>query len=460
MRVMFTMFPSTAHFLPLVPYAWALQAAGHEVCVAAPPGVATGLAVPDFHRSVNGAGLTAVSCGEPQALAVHDRDHPGYAELIPSIEESENLVRAIALDPAERAPWDVFYHFALLTIRNYHPPVPRQDVEAVVEFAREWKPDLVLWDPWFPCGAVAARACGAAHARVLLAPDYTAWAAEKFAERGRSGDLDRDPPANPLVETVRPLAERYGFEVDDELLHGQWTVNPFVEGMRLPTGLPTVNSRYVPYTGASVMPEWLYRPPARPRVAISLGVSTRMFFKGDWGRTAKLMEAVAGLDVEVIATLNANQLLDVAAGIPGNVRTLDYVPLDQLLPTCSAIIHHGSIGTFVAASAKNVPQLICDTDEPCRIVGTPKDDGIDWDLQCQKQLTATRTSAYVTGRGGGVRLNHQTQSAEEMRGQLLRVLDDPSFREGAETIHQEWLAAPSPAGIVPVLEKLTAEHRG
>ncbi|MGW5071371.1 nucleotide disphospho-sugar-binding domain-containing protein, partial [Streptomyces cyaneofuscatus] len=27
---------------------------------------------------------------------------------------------------------------------------------------------------------------------------------------------------------------------------------------------------------------------------------------------------------------------------PGNVRTVDYIPLTQLLPTCSAVIHRGA----------------------------------------------------------------------------------------------------------------------
>ncbi|MEV0998815.1 nucleotide disphospho-sugar-binding domain-containing protein [Nonomuraea sp. NPDC050202] len=450
MRVMFTVFPAPAHFLPVVPYAWALQAAGHQVCVAAPPGIATGVAVPDFHRAVTAAGLTAVSCGEPERLSVHDRGYPGFAGLIPTIEESERLVAALGLSEAERAPWDVFHHFALLTMRNYHPPVPRQDITAVVEFAREWRPDLVLWDPWFPCGAVAARACGAAHARILHSPDYTAWAAEKLAGTGER---------NPLVGVIEPLAEQYGQQVDEELLFGHWTVDPFPAGMRLPTGVERLPVRYVPYTGGGLMEGWLRRPPSRPRVALSLGVSMRTFFKGDWGRLAKLMEAVGGLDIEVIATLDANQLLDLREPPPDNVRVVEYVPLDQLLPTCSAIIHHGSIGTFVAASAAGVPQLICDTDEPSRIVGTPVEGGIDWDLKCQKQLTAGRTSRYVTERGAGVRLNHQTQSASQIREELRRVLGDPSFQKGAQDIHEDWLATPSPTDIVADLERLTAAAR-
>ncbi|MFD8237383.1 nucleotide disphospho-sugar-binding domain-containing protein, partial [Streptomyces sp. NPDC059696] len=90
--------------------------------------------------------------------------------------------------------------------------------------------------------------------------------------------------------------------------------------------------------------------------------------KGDWGRTAKLLEAVAELDIEVIATLNDNQLAE-SGPLPDNVHTLDYVPLDQLLPTCSAVIHHGSTGTFAAASAAGLPQVVCDTDEPLLLFG-------------------------------------------------------------------------------------------
>lgn len=456
MRIMITVFPSTAHLLPVVPYAWALQSAGHDVCVATPPGFATGVAVPDFPKDVNATGLTAVSCGEPAPMSIMDGAYPGYAELLPTREETDGYVKALEIDdPADRSAWDVFYHFALLTIRNYHPPEPRPDIDALIEFARSWRPDLVLWDPWFPCGAVAAKVSGAAHARILLSSDYTAWGHQRFARPGLV-----DGPPSLLAETMRPLADRHGVEVDDELLFGHWTLDPCPAGIRLPTtGIRTVPVRYVPFNGATVRPDWLRTKPERPRVALTLGVSTRMFFKGDWGRTAKLMEAIAGLDIEVVATLNENQLLDVPGDVPDNVRVVDYMPLEQLLPTCSATISHGAIGTFMAAVAKGVPQLICDTDESTRIYGTPTGDGIEWDFPAQKSLTSTLTSSFVVDRGAGLRLNHQTQSAAEMRTRLRRVLEQPSFQQGAESVYDEWRALPSPIDIVPTLEKLTAEHR-
>jgi hypothetical protein len=452
MRVMFAVFPAPAHFLPVVPYAWALQSAGHEVCVAAPPGVDTGVAMPGFHDLVTAAGLTAVPCGKPELLAVHDGGYPGFERLLPTLDESERYARDLGLSPADRAIWDVYYHFALLTIRNYHPPEPRQDVLALVDFARRWQPDLVIWDSWFPAGALAARASGAAHARLLLAPDYIAWAARRFAATGGAvTDL--------LAETLRPLADRVGTEVDEELLVGQWTIDPFPAGLRLDTDVVTVPARQQPYNGGGVLPEWLYDPPRRPRVALSLGVSYRMFAKGDWGRTAKFLEALGGLDVDVVATLNENQLLDVPDGVPANVRTVDYLPLTQLLPGCSALIHHGSPATFAAATAAGVPQLVADTEESTRLTARVAPDGTEWNLKCEKQLTASPIAAYVAGSGAGVRLDHQTQTAAEIRELLRQVLEEPAYRAGAAALHEEWLAAPSPVEIVPALEKLTAEHR-
>jgi UDP:flavonoid glycosyltransferase YjiC (YdhE family) len=453
MRVMFTVFPAPAHFLPVVSYAWALQSAGNEVCVATAPGPSTGIAIPSFHKAVTAAGLTAVSCGDPQPLAIHDGCYP---ELIPTIEESDRFAKALGLTPPELDAWDCFYHFVLATIRDYHPPEPRQDIAAIIEFARQWKPDLVIWDPWFPCGAVAARAVGAAHARALNSPDYPGWFLAKAAER--SGQLP-EVVENLLADAMRPLAERYGVTVDDDLLLGQWTIDPFPASMRISSVPSVVPTRYVPYTGAGLFPDWLQEPPGRRRVALSLGVSAREFHKADWGRTARLLDAVADLDVEVVATLNSNQLLDVPDGVPGNVRTFDYVPLSHLLPTCSAIIHHGAPGTFAAASAANVPQLICDTDERPRSIGAVKDGKIEFQMLCEKSITVRPILDYVTGHNAGVRINHQTQSADKIRSQLLQVLDDPAFQEGAKRIHDEWSAMPNPASIVPQLVELTAQHR-
>ncbi|MFC0863856.1 nucleotide disphospho-sugar-binding domain-containing protein [Sphaerimonospora cavernae] len=436
MRVMLAVWPQVCHLYPVVPYAQALQIAGHEVCVACPPGAADDIVA---------AGLTAVVCGEPETQGWIRDDLP------PDLDEMERLAKVLEITPAERDSWDVFFQYYMMGARFHLPPRPSAQNEALVEFARVWQPDLVLWDPWFPAGAVAARVSGAAHARMLMSPDYSGWAVERFAGwRGQDGAV---PPRNPLAEAVRPLAERYGVEVDDELLVGQWTIDPMPGEMRLSTGIASLPVRWSPYNSGGVKPAWLYERPERPRVALSVGLSTRTYHKGEW-RTPKIFEAVADLDVEVVATLNADQLEGITR-IPGNVRTVDYVPLLQLLPTCAVSINHGSSGTFWASVAANLPQIIADTDEPQRVVVSDGENS----RMAERHILSPIAAAYVIGHGAGLRLDHQTQSVEEIRSRILTVLEDPAYREGAAAIHAEWLAKPSPSEIVPDLEKLTAQHR-
>lgn len=146
---------------------------------------------------------------------------------------------------------------------------------------------------------------------------------------------------------------------------------------------------------------------------------------------------VADLDVELVATLNESQLEGVPR-VPDNVRIVEYIPLDLLLPTCSAFIHHGGLGTWASAIPFQVPQII-----PVELWG----------------IESPVTGPYMAARGAGVALDRSTQSVEDMRKQLIQVLEDPSYREGAARVHQEWLSAPNSHDIIPILERLTAHNR-
>jgi len=60
MKVLFTTWAWPSHFFPLVPLAWALRAAGHEVRVASGPELA---------GTIRASGLPAVSVGTPVDFA-------------------------------------------------------------------------------------------------------------------------------------------------------------------------------------------------------------------------------------------------------------------------------------------------------------------------------------------------------------------------------------------------------
>ncbi|MFD6949711.1 glycosyl transferase [Nocardiopsis sp. TSRI0078] len=442
MRVVFCLWPNAAHLYPLVPLAWALQASGHEVRVASHHAL---------REKTVAVGLPAVSVGDPDMVPMGPGNpYPEERDLMAS------LTSALAPGRDERDPWDVFTHFMLPSIWDFSPMGRDDDgrfraVDDLVDFARDWKPDLVVWDPCFPIGAVAAAASGAAHARMLWGQDYFGWSRSLFGSRNAAGTATEFE--EPLSASVRPSAERHGVEVDEELLLGHWTLDPLPEALRLPTDTLTVPVRWVPYAGQTPVPEWLRANAGRPRVALSLGLSQRMYLKGGWGHVPDLLDALGGLDVDVVATLDATQLEN--ARVPANVRTVDYLPLNQLLPTCEALIHHGGVGTFAAAASLGVPQLITDSDDEHGVVSAPGEG-----MEASKHVESSITAGYVTSRNAGLRLDHRTETVEDIRENLRRVLKDPLFRRGADRVRGEVLAAPAPSSVVPVLEELTALHKG
>ncbi|MFG2130888.1 activator-dependent family glycosyltransferase [Streptomyces sp. NPDC048751] len=421
MRVMIATFPSTSHLYPVIPLAWALQSAGHEVCVVGHPGMGSD----DMAATVTGAGVTAVPVGESVATAdVEATEEGSHLDIPPD---------AFALDMLTSGPaeWELLQERLLSIIGQCYPlDDDKGMVTELVDFARSWGPDLVLWDPLCLPAAVAARVAGAAHARVLWGQDKMGWVWERSS--------GRDPERDPIARWMRPLLDRYGLDFAEEMLLGQWSVDLVPQAARLPLDTRTVPLRWVPYNEASVVPDWLREPPGRPRVCLTLGVSSRHLFGKDTGfPLEEMLDIVAGFDIEVVATLNRAQLTGLDR-IPENVRTVDFVPLNQLLPSCAAIVHHGGWGTFSVAATHQVPQLI---------VPVPT-----WD-----ERVAAR---YAAQRGAGPLLDPARLTPDELGRQLRRALEEPAFRRGTAELHSDRLAAPTPAEIVPVLQRLTAHHRG
>jgi glycosyltransferase (activator-dependent family) len=416
MRVLFTVWPLPAHLYPMLPLAWALQGAGHEVCIASHPALTD---------AITSAGFPAVALGTadtiPELSAV-----PQY--LLDS-DERQALGEAIEVGEDDLETWNMFSQYMVASMRVFHTIGDGRcgGVDDLADFVRDWKADLVLWDVVWPGAAVAARAAGAAQARLLWGPDYVGWAKQRFDRFGVADD--------PVRRLMEPVARRYGLEVDDELLLGQWTVDPTPVAARLPVHTNTVSMRRVPYTGAAVSPGWLYPRPERPRVALSLGASGRPFNARNAALISDVLDAVADLDVEVVGTLNAMELEGLT--VPPNVRTIDYLPLNQLLPTCSAIIHHGGGGTLTSALIQQIPQLLVEGEG----------------------LESRAYARYLLEHGAGLTVRHPEHSVDELRKRLTRLLTEPAFTDGAARLYADWLSRPSPNDVVPQLEKLTALHR-
>ncbi|WP_200827002.1 activator-dependent family glycosyltransferase [Thermomonospora echinospora] len=426
---MFVTTPTKAPGHHRVPLAWALRAAGHEVRLVDRPNL-----VADITRT----GLTAVPIGEAleadENIAASDRlrEGGGIAADVPG---PEDLMRIEETRP-EKLTYD-FMHGVLTVMtttvfRTFSPP---RTIEELVAFAREWRPDLVLWDPLVFAGPVAAKACGAAHARLLYGLDMVA------LMRGRylAAMAERPPEwrEDPLEEWLGPVLERYGCSFGEDVVTGQWTIDPVPPSQQLPTGIRYVPMRHVPYNGPSVVPKWLRETPKRPRVCLSLTLPHPEVTGGDRVPVAALLEALGGLDVEVVAP-SSPLLRDAERDLPGNVRVVDSAPLNELLPSCSVIIHQSDVWTLHTAFAHGVPQLVLP--------------GELWDIPMR--------AVQVREAGAGLTVpDVEHATAGELRALLLRLLNEPSFARNAARLQRELMSTPAPSDTVARLERLTDRHR-
>ncbi|GAA3475643.1 activator-dependent family glycosyltransferase [Streptomyces yanii] len=437
MRVLFTVYAAKTHFYNMVPIAWALRAAGHEVCVASQPQVV---------EAISRSGLAAVPVGEEESMPgrpAQDGDH------VTSGTSWRNLNAGVTETRPEALTWDyVLGTFTVACSTHYeHATGGRAMLDDLVEFARSWRPDLVIWDAMTFAGPVAARASGAAHARMLFGVDHIGRMYDKYTELlGRQEPERRD---DPVGDWLAGRLARFGCEFHEglatEMMTGQWTIDPTPSWMQVPLDLPYHPVRYVPYNGPTAVPDWVHRSPERPRVCLTLGMTAREVLGGDVFSVQDLLESVAELDIEVVATLNSDQLGELRA-LPENVRAVEFVPLNELLPSCSAVIHHGGFGTLGNALVHGVPQIIAP--------------GRYWD-----ELDFGRC---LEERGAGMLLEHERLSGEALKSKvdgdslqskISRILEDPSYRENAERIRQEIQRTPSPRALVAELEEKVAGHR-
>src|SRR5687767_2123708 len=141
MRVLLTSFAMDAHFNGAVPLASALRTAGHDVRFAGQPSLVD---------SITRAGLTAVPVG-----ADHDMDAVMRAvgDKVYAQHRDEDMLeyRMDRLSLPFLQGWNTVMTATFFTRIN--DPM----VEDLVDFARAWRPDLVIWEPFTFAGAVAAR---------------------------------------------------------------------------------------------------------------------------------------------------------------------------------------------------------------------------------------------------------------------------------------------------------------
>ncbi len=427
LRILFTCIPWRSHFQALVPLAWALQAAGHEVRVASGP---------ELTDAVTASGLPAVPVGsdEPVMDKLDALLVPEVMAKVQELAERGDLLTDLSENREEELTWERLRWGYQMTQRT-QAAMNDAMVEELVEYCRWWQPDLVLWDWLSHAGAIAATAADVPHGRMLTELDVVGRMRRHFLRvRQEQAPKDRE---DPLGDWLGEWAQKFGGEFSEEMVTGQFAIEQMLGSMRLKSPSPHLALRYVPYNGPSVIPHWARRAPVKRRVLATYGLSLEQAARhqaASLEQVQGMLDALADVDIELVVTL-PERLQRELERVPGNTRLVEFVPLHAVVPSCSAVIHHGGVPGFLESIAHGVPQLVIG-----RVVPDIGERG--------PRLERSGAGLWIRG-----------DAPEELEGarvreQVVRLLEEPSFRQAAGRLGQELAAQPSPAEVVGELERI------
>ncbi|MFF2143613.1 nucleotide disphospho-sugar-binding domain-containing protein [Kitasatospora sp. NPDC058190] len=412
MRVMFAVSDYLPHYFPMVPLGWALQAAGHEVRVVC--GTAQ-------QSHVEGAGLSPVPVLEDvnmlmwARLGLHQAVRAGTApaELELPLVHPET---GAELGHPDEFDVDAF----IRSIRGPEAGKAGRRINAMVDFARDWRPDLVLHDLLHLDGVVPARVLGVpalCHLTGPIGTEETGWGLD-FVPQHYSREFER----HGITATGRALIDR--------------VIDICPADLAPPTAAERLPLRYVPYNGPGGMDPWMARPAERPRVVVMWSNTLPHLYGARSFAVPMILDALAGLDVDVVLTMNAAGLAKTGP-LPSNVTVVEHCPLHLLMATADLLVHSGGAGGLLTATAHGLPQLVVAFGAEYRANGE-----------------------RIEAAGGGRLLSGPRTDAEELRRSVRALLEDPSHRRGAEKLRDQNLDRPSPADLVETLERIAAGPEG
>jgi UDP:flavonoid glycosyltransferase YjiC (YdhE family) len=285
---------------------------------------------------------------------------------------------------------------------------------------RSWSPDVILHEIWEFAGPIAAASAGI--------PSITQTLGFRFDDR----ILDS------VAVAVAPLWEQRGLEPDPtaglyRTLCLDMTPPSFqrYESARNRSVLYPLRPITEPPVPGEVLPPWIEHRREAPLVYMTLGTNNGTNTNMSVFRS--VIDGLDDLDVDVQITMGVGKDLSSIGPLPGNVHVEYYVPQSLLLPYCSAVICHGGPGTTLSSLSRGLPLLILPQGADQYIIG---------DL--------------VLAAGAGLLLAPLDVTPSTIRANVLALLDEPVYRDGASRLQREIAAMPGPAEVVHLIEEVAA----
>ncbi|MEU2793385.1 nucleotide disphospho-sugar-binding domain-containing protein [Streptomyces sp. NPDC007100] len=309
MRVLILSSPESTHFTCMVPLAWALRGAGHEVLVAGQP---------DIVPAARSAGLNTVTVG---------REFHGKDLLTPPLPPGKRPIEVVGpLTP------EMTLIGSRVWVLHSRYLAPRY-----LEVARQFRPDLVVSEifDWAACLVGGALKIPVVSHR---------WGVDPMSHLMRATAED----------LLRGAAERLGIE--GGLPSPDVLLDPAPPELLVPGAPAGTPIRHVPFNGTGPVPGWLRQRGERPRVCVSMGRQTIAL--GGLAMFRGIIEAFGALpETEAVMTVQ-EEFLDDLGTVPANVTLVPPTPLSGFLHTCDAVVSHGGANTLLTVAGAGVPQLV------------------------------------------------------------------------------------------------------
>lgn len=377
MRLLFAMPPGMGLLYPLVPLARANISAGHQTLIAT-----TGMTL----RRAADAGLHTFD------VAPNEDVDQLYGQLGEAVNDSTK--------PANQLVEELFGRFG---------DISAMMLDGLVDVAGTWRADAIVYPPSFPAGLIAARVLGVTavvHQIGLPGATLVPENSRLRAAASRHGFVDL--PWDPDIEVgVLPESLRSG----DGWGHAPTHASP-----------ETLAMRYGSYQGGAELPSWLFSRSASARVTVTLGSMGSTIGRGEL--LHEIVRGIQDVDVELVVTTAGMDVPALPRHLPENVRLVDWLPLSALLPTSSAVVHHGGAGSTFAALVAGTPQLVIPA-------------GGD------RSLNAAR----VQQRGVGTTLEPLDVTPAILTSALRDLLEKPSYRAASDEVAAEISAMPTPLSV-------------
>jgi UDP:flavonoid glycosyltransferase YjiC (YdhE family) len=276
-------------------------------------------------------------------------------------------------------------------------------VDDVLRHGQEFAPDLVLFEAFALAGPLVAELLGVPCVAHMFGPL---------------------PPRDAVElanDAVSPIWRSFGREVPGWAgLYGQLTIRicpPVLDAAQVPKG-ESLHLRPVP------LPAGIPERTARPVVYVTFGT----LFNSNLDLFRLALDALADEPIDVVMTVGRDQDPGEFVPIPANARVERFIPQAEILPSCSAVVHHGGAGTTFGALAHGVPQVILPQGA----------DNYEHAAMCESAGTA-------------ITLRPEVLAAANLAAAVRRVLDDGSYTRSSRTCAEEIAATPDADSVAAAL---------